>query len=157
MTRRPGSQGSPQAAPRADISYPADWPERSTRRLRYRDGEIYHGPVVRGDDGQDYYTAIYDLGDLVHPVPNFYGVNSDPTIVGVGLADREWIRRRSLMFAGYAEDLAAGIPILQYYGGMDNWAQSPQYDPAAMDRVLRTIDSFIRTQPERPPPPATNK
>src|SRR5207253_10708627 len=56
-----------KAVPRADISYPADWPERSARRLRYRDGEIYRGPAVRGDDGQDYYTAIYDLGDLVHP------------------------------------------------------------------------------------------
>jgi hypothetical protein len=60
--------------------------------------------------------------------------------------DREWIRRRSMMFGGYASDLAAGIPVLQYYGGIDNWATSPRSDPYELERVLRTIDTFMAKQ-----------
>lgn len=129
--------------PRTDLAYPADWPERVARRAKYYGGEIYRGPTATGPDGQEYYTAIYDLGDLVHPVPNF-NPYYDP-FVGrqlEGQLDRDWIRRRSLMFGGYASDLAAGIPVLQYYGGMDNWAVAPRSDATELERVLRIIDAF---------------
>lgn len=126
------------------MQYPPDWPEKSQRRRKWRDGEIYRGPTHQTADGQEYYTAIYDLGDLVHPVPNFAAIDLDPRVRHQAILDRDAIRRNSLMFRGYAADLAAGIPVLQFYGGMDNWAVSPRYDNVEMERVLATIDAFMQ-------------
>lgn len=129
--------------PRADMAYPADWPQRTARRARYAEGEIYRGPITKDKEGRDVYTSVYDLGDLVHPVPNFYGVNPDANIRLQGLLDRQALRNRSMIFGGWAEDLAAGLPLMPFFGGIDNWAVSPKSDPRELDRVLRTIDAFV--------------
>jgi tetratricopeptide (TPR) repeat protein len=129
------------------LVYPADWAERSAKRAKYDAGEIYRSPSATGDDGQEYHTSIYDLGDLVHYVPDFYGGHDpDRNRHLQSLTDRDWIRRRSLMFAGYAPDLAAGIPVMQYYGGIDPWAVSPRTDAVELERVMRTIDTFLARQ-----------
>jgi len=125
-------------------TYPDDWPQRTARRARYRHGEIYRGPSTKNENGEEVYTAIYDLGDLVHPVPNFASLDWDPRIRAQAVLDRDAIRRYSWMFRGDAADLAAGLPVLQFYGGIDNWAAGPRTDPAELERVLITIDAFMQ-------------
>ncbi len=130
--------------PTTGLNYPSDWPEKSARRARWRDGVVYRTPSFTGEDGQEYYTAIYDLGDLVHPVPNFYA-----SFPGFGadqyreLLDREALRERSWIFNRGAEDLAAGLPLLHFFGGVDNNAVSTRTDPREVDRVMATLELFI--------------
>ena len=140
--------------PHDTVTMPDDFPEKSARRTRFQDGEIYRGPVARNADGQDEYTAVYDIGDLVRPIPDLYGIDGDVGIYLNSQLDRDAIRRRSMMFAGYADDLAAGIPVLQFYGGINNWAVNPRTDPFELERVLRTIDTFVGRHGAPPPAPA---
>jgi tetratricopeptide (TPR) repeat protein len=130
--------------PMSDMTFPADWLEKTAARSRYHGGVIYETAPFTGDDGETYTTAIYDLGDLVAPVPNFYAAypgtareqrNED--------LDRAYLRERSYIFNGYPEDLAAGLPLLHFFGGIDNWAISTRTDPNQTARVLRTIEVFL--------------
>jgi len=128
-----------------DMTFPADWHQKIARRARYRDGVIYETPPFKGQDGQTYITAIYDLGDLVHPVPNFMA--SYPGTARQQRTeelDRMYLRMRSQIFNGFPEDLAAGMPLLHYFGGINNNAISPRYDPREQDRIIRTIEQFIQ-------------
>ncbi|HPF40852.1 MAG TPA: hypothetical protein P5081_13965 [Phycisphaerae bacterium] len=127
------------------MTFPSDWAEKSARRSKYRDGVIYRTPDFTGPDGQTYYTAIYDLGDLTHPVPNFYA----PWALSgweqrVQMEDRAALRNRSQIFGGYADDLAAGLPLLHFFGGIDNNAVSTRSDPRETQRVVRMIEQFMR-------------
>ncbi|MCB9853974.1 MAG: hypothetical protein H6819_12810 [Phycisphaerales bacterium] len=128
-----------------DMTFPQNWAEKSAKRSKYRDGVIYRTPDFTGPDGQTYYTAIYDLGDLVHPVPNFYA----PWALSgweqrVQMEDRAALRNRSQIFGGYADDLAAGLPLLHFFGGVDNNAVSTRTDPRESQRVVRMIEQFMR-------------
>ncbi len=129
------------------MTFPSDWPERVGRRARYRDGVIYEGQPFVGEDGQTYFTAIYDLGDLVHPIPNFYA-----TYPGTAREqrnqdlDRAYLRLGSYIFNGYADDLAAGLPLLHFFGGIDSYAISTRTDPYEVDRIKSIIDRFINSQ-----------
>ena len=131
-------------APVMDMAFPADWPELVAKRNRYRDGVIYEGTPFTGDDGQTYFTAIYDLGDLVHPVPNFYasypGTAREQRNQNL---DRMYLRMRSQIFNGYPEDLAAGLPLLHFFGGIDNHAVSTRTDPYETARIATIIERFI--------------
>lgn len=127
------------------MTFPADWAEKSARRSKYRGGEIYRSPEFTGPDGQTYYTAIYDLGDLVHPVPNFYAPWALSGLEHrIQMEDRAALRYRSQIFNGYADDLAAGLPLLHFFGGVDNNAVSTRTDPRETQRVLQMIDQFMR-------------
>ncbi|MBN2563748.1 MAG: hypothetical protein JXQ75_22755 [Phycisphaerae bacterium] len=131
-------------APLADMTFPADWPERSSRRARYRDGVIYESQPFTGKDGKTYTTAIYDLGDLVHPVPNFYATYPGTArMQRMQMLDRDYLRERSQIFNGYADDLAAGLPLLHFFGGIDNNAVSTRTDPRETDRIVRIIERFV--------------
>ncbi len=127
------------------MTFPTDWADRSARRSKYRDGVIYRTPDFTGPDGQTYYTAIYDLGDLVHPVPNFY---APWALTGwqqrVQMEDRAALRNRSQIFNGYADDLAAGLPLLHFFGGIDNYAVSTRTDPRQTAHVVNMIEQFMR-------------
>lgn len=128
-----------------DMTFPANWAEKSAKRSKYRDGMIYRTPDFTGPDGQTYYSAIYDLGDLVHPVPNFYA----PWALSgweqrVQMEDRAALRNRSQIFGGYADDLAAGLPLLHFFGGVDNNAVSTRTDPREAQHVVRMIEQFMR-------------
>ncbi|MFQ5429514.1 MAG: hypothetical protein ACE5E1_04310 [Phycisphaerae bacterium] len=132
--------------PADDMTFPDDWAERTQRRAKYRDGLIYRSKPFTGEDGKEYYTAIYDIGDLVHPVPNFYA--SYPGSVRqqrLESRDRFWLNYRSQIFGGYADDLAAGLPLLHFFGGVDNNAVSTRTDPREVERVIRTIERFIKS------------
>lgn len=132
------------AMPFPDMEFPHDWAAKTERRAKYRDGVIYKGKPFTGQDGQEYYTAIYDLGDLVHPVPNFYA--SYPGTVRrqrFENQDRFWLQYRSQIYGGYPEDLAAGLPLLHFFGGIDNNAISTRTDPRETERIMRTLERFI--------------
>ena len=131
-------------APTTDMTFPADWQERTARRARYREGVIYESQPFTGPDGQTYTTVIYDLGDLVHPVPDF-----PATYTGLAwdqrneMLDRQYLRERSQIFNGYADDLAAGLPLLQFFGGIDTDAYRPRTDRAETERIIQTIERFV--------------
>ena len=130
------------------LTYPADWPQRVAKRARYRDGVVYEGKPFVGDDGQTYFTAIYDLGDLVHPIPNFYATYPGSHLEHYfQVTDRTALQQRSQIFNGYPEDLAAGLPLLHFFGGIDHNAISTRTDPAQTARVTRIIESFIGGAP----------
>ena len=129
-----------------DMTFPENWAERTDRRAKYRDGIIYKGKPFTGPDGQEYHTAIYDLGDLVHPVPNFYA--SYPGSVRqqrFETDDRFYLNYRSQIFGGYADDLAAGLPLLHFFGGIDNNAISTRTDPRETQRIMQILDRFIQS------------
>jgi hypothetical protein len=127
------------------MTFPSDWTDRVAKRSKNRGGVIYRTPDFTGPDGQTYHTAVYDLGDLVHPVPNFY---APWALTGwqqrVQMEDRAALRNRSQIFNGYADDLAAGLPLLHFFGGVDNYAVSTRTDPRETARVLNTIEQFMR-------------
>ncbi len=134
-------------APLGDMTFPDDWPERTARRARYRDGVIYESPPYKGEDGKTYTTAIYDLGDLVHPVPNFYATYPGTArMQRMQMLDRHALRWRSQIFNGYAEDLAAGMPLLHFFGGIDNNAISTRTDPRETERIMRMLKRFVDDQ-----------
>lgn len=135
------------ALPLTGMTFPENWAERIGRRTRNRDGVIYEGKPFTGKDGQTYQTVIYDLGDLVHPVPNFYA--SYPGTVRrqrMEHLDRVALRNRSEIFNGYADDLAAGLPLLHFFGGIDNNAVSTRTDPRESRRIIATLERFINSQ-----------
>ena len=133
--------------PLTDMTFPEDWVEKTARRSRYRGGLIHKGKPFTGQDGKSYYTAIYDLGDLVHPVPNFSA--SYPGTVREQRFQREdrfYLQTRSQIYGGYADDLAAGLPLLHYFGGIDDNAVTTRTDPRETERILRIIDRFLEDQ-----------
>lgn len=140
-------QNEASLPPLTDMTFPDDWAEKTARRARYRGGLIHKGKPFTGKDGKTRYTAIYDLGDLVHPVPNFYA--SYPGSVREQRFQREdrfYLQTRSQIFSGYADDLAAGLPLLHYFGGIDDNAVSTRTDPRETERILRILDQFVRDQ-----------
>ncbi len=129
------------------MTFPADWREKSHRRARYSEGVIYESKPRVGEDGKTYITAIYDLGDLVHPVPNFYA--SYPGTARqqrIETLDRQYLRERSQIFNGWPEDLAAGLPLLHFFGGIDNNAVSMRTDPRETERIIRLLEEFIQAE-----------
>ena len=102
------------------MTYPDDWLDITERRKQYADGLLYKGKPFRGKDGQMRYTAVYDLRDLLTVAPDFLdSPEMDLAVVVRNAADRYALQWRSPIFAGYAEDLAAGAPLLQFFGGLD--------------------------------------
>lgn len=146
------SEAALPASADGNMTFPADWPERTARRARYRGGQIYRTPEFVGADGQSYYTAIYDLGDLVHPVPNFFAdYPGTQRRTRIEDDDRFYLQTRSQIFNGFADDLAAGLPLMHFFGGIDNNAVTARTDPQQTERVLRIIDQFLHNaQPMQP-------
>jgi hypothetical protein len=135
--------------PSADLTYPADWPETTQRRARYRDGVVFQSQPFTGADGRTYTTAIYDLAELAHPVPNFYPYYSGDRQAEINaILDRQVLRERSFIFRGDAADLAAGIPLLQYFGGIDNAAITSAYDAREVERIRRHLEEALRRTPD---------
>jgi len=133
--------------PTTDLTYPADFATKTRNRARYRDGVVYESQPFTGADGQTYTTAIYDISDLVVSVPDFYApYPATAREQRQWELDRQFIRDRSYIFNGYPEDLAAGLPLLHFFGGINQGAIGGATDPYQRARVLRTIDAFLNQQ-----------
>jgi hypothetical protein len=139
-----------RVAPEGVISYPDDWPEVVARRAKYRDGVIARSPSWIDQDGREWYVALYDIRDLILLQPRFQ------VPMGFSLAeqmrnlqDRQALRWRSMVFGGYPEDLAAGIPLLRYFGGVDEWAES-RYSPERQAQIVEMIREFVGPRAAEP-------
>lgn len=138
---------SDMIVPMNDMTYPADFPTKTRNRARYADGVIYESQPFTGADGQTYTTAIYDISDLVVSVPDFYApYPATAREQRQWELDRQCLRERSYIFNGYAEDLAAGLPLLNFFGGINQNAIGGGTDPYRVAKVMRTIDAFLNNQ-----------
>lgn len=142
----------------ADVSYPDDWPERVARREQWKDGRIARGPSVTGPDGKEWFVGVYDLRDIAYEPPDFslpFGIH--PAEELRMQLDREALRWRSQIFGGYADDLAAGLPLLRYFGPVDDFEfRGPKYNPAMermVERLVRMITDQRPTEPTAEPVP----
>lgn len=141
------SGGEDMIPPTTDLTYPSDFADKTRRRARYRDGVVYESQPFTGADGQTYTTAIYDISDLVVSVPDFYApYPATAREQRQWELDRQYLRERSQIFNGYPEDLAAGLPLLHFFGGINQNAIGGRTDPNQRMRVLRTIDLFLNQQ-----------
>ena len=130
------------------VSYPNDWPQRVERRKKWAGGQIARSPSWYDKDGREWYVAIYDIHDLIYVPPDFglYGEFGTLGPYGEGLmtqGDRIALRNRSMIFGGSAQDLAEGIPLLRYFGGLDPWIdRGPKYSADKEQEVIDMIKAF---------------
>lgn len=127
------------------VAYPSDWQELSELRKPYRTGLLYRGPDVVGDDGQSRYTAVYDIADVLADVPNFsLAPILDLEASMQAHADRIALRQSSDIFTGSVRDLAEGIPLLSFFGGVDEYHLPPtspgvQYSYGDIERMVSQV------------------
>ncbi|MCG3129539.1 MAG: hypothetical protein FLDDKLPJ_00272 [Phycisphaerae bacterium] len=129
------------------VTYPPDWAELTRMRAAWADGLLYRGSEFVGEDGQTKYTAIYDTADLTADVPHF---NSAPVLdlhaMMQAHADRVALRQSSDIFTGSVADLAAGIPLLSFFGGVDEYHVPPMSTGTQVQPqdIQRMIDEVLR-------------
>lgn len=117
-------------------------PERHTPKRHAP--PLYRGPSHIDAAGNEVYTAVYDVSDLVlhyprHPNPIRLLLQEQINEA----ADREALRQRSLIFGGTAEDLAAGLPLLESFGGVRDPYDRLEYDPAKARALLELVEAVI--------------
>ena len=59
------------------------------------------------------------------------------------VADRAALRQSSEIFTGYARDLALGLPLLRYFGGVDDSYVPPPDNTEEYERLLRLVDQAL--------------
>ena len=129
--------------PQGDVSYPPDWPEKMKKRAQYEGGLIARTPSWYDKDGREWYIGVYDIHDLIYVPPDFTCPSMDPRISLRETLDREALRSQSDIFRGSPEDLAAGIPLLRYFGGVDDWAmRGPKYSLERQEQIIQLIKAF---------------
>ncbi|RMF77435.1 MAG: hypothetical protein D6744_11335, partial [Planctomycetota bacterium] len=134
-----------RVVPGGDIAYPSDWPLRVKRRRAYEGGRIAQSPTWTDAEGREWSAAIYDVHDLIYVPPDFqipggFNLAEDTR----NLLDRAALRERSQIFGGYAEDLAMGLPLLRYFGGIDDFAyRGPKYSAARQRQLVAEINAFL--------------
>lgn len=130
--------------PKGWLVYPDDWAELSQRRARFRDGILWQGPEFRDDDGELRRTVVYDVGALLMDVPNFTGAPIlDLAMMTQFIHDRAALRQHSQIFTGYAHELAEGIPLLRYFGGVDENHLYPSGTGERYSELLHLIDRVV--------------
>lgn len=136
--------------PAKTLAFPDDWAAKTARRKAHRDGRIWKGPNRTTKDGKTFYTAIYDVSDLVLiPPARFRPPPETNTQLAITNAlDRAALRQYSDIFSGTARDLAEGIPLLQYFGGLDfsNGSNSATDYRRNADRLIQLLDA-VTSQP----------
>jgi hypothetical protein len=142
--------------PRGVVSYPPDWRERMAKRKKWADGVIARSPSTYDKDGREWYAAIYDIHDLTYVPPDFANerIMAHSSVLLRDALDRQALRDGSMIFRGTAADLAAGIPLLRYFGGVDPWlARGPKYSPQRQQAVIDLIRALTGVQVNEAPPP----
>ncbi len=131
-------------APQGEIAFPDDWQERISKRAANRDGVAARSSTWTDKDGRQWHVAVYDIADLTYVPPDFAPIGGIDFVESLWNAeDRAALRWRSQIFGGYAEDLAAGIPLLRYFGGLDPYAlRGPKYSAGRQQQVIDMINRF---------------
>lgn len=135
-----------RVVPGSEIAYPPDWAVRTARRQPYASGQIARSESWVDEKGQEWYVALYDIRELSYVPPDFVvpgGVHPWENLMYA--LDREALRRRSMIFSGYADDLAAGLPLLNFFGGgVDPFLlRGPKYSPAAQQQIADMVQAFL--------------
>ena len=128
------------------INYPDDWPEIIAKRKAYESGMVARSPSWWDEEGRESYTAVYDIHDLIREPAFFPMPVVHPFWAAQSLADRNALRQYSDIFSGTPEDLAAGIPLLSYFGGVYTTDMRPHYSRAEQARII----TMIRALTEKP-------
>lgn len=132
------------------LAFPDDWAAKTAWRKAHRHGRVWKGPNRTTKDGKTFYTAIYDVSDLLLiPPAQFRPPPETNTQLAITNAlDREALRQYSDIFSGTARDLAEGIPLLQYFGGLDfsNGSNSAANYRRNADRLVQLLDA-VANQP----------
>lgn len=138
-------------APGREVAYPADWPERVARRSAYQGGLIARSAAWTDPGGREWYAGVYDIHDLIYSAPDFASpLTGHPAEDLRNALDRDALRRNSEIFNGTAADLAAGLPLLHYFGGVDaEVLRGPRYDVQRQKEIVELIRAFTtqRTEP----------
>jgi len=140
-----------RVVPDGDVAYPDDWPEKVAKRAKYAGGEVARSDSWIDDEGREWFVAVYDIRDLIYVPPDFQPPFSlDPVEDLRNAMDREALRWNGGMFDGYyAEDLAAGIPLLRYFGGTDDFAlRGPKYSAERQQQIVEMISAFTTQKSE---------
>ena len=78
--------------------------------------------------------------------PDFTPIEFNPVASHRNALDRAALRWQSQIFRGRAEDLAAGIPLLRYFGGVDDMAyRGPKYSMERQRQIVELIEAFTGT------------
>ena len=133
-----------RVVPDGEMSFPNDWPERVAKRAKYADGQIARSKSWVDNEGREWYVAIYDIQDVTYLPPDFHATDGlSITRQLRDTLDRDALRQRSYLFNGYPEDLAGGIPLLRYFGGVDDFAmRGPKYSHERRQQVIDMIKRF---------------
>lgn len=133
-----------RVAPQSDVSYPDDWKERVARRSRFAGGEVARSATAKDASGRESYAAIYEINDLSYVPPDFQpSISLDPVEDLRNTLDRDALRNRSMIFGGWPEDLAAGIPLLRFFGGVDDFAyRGPKYSREKAAEIAEQVKAF---------------
>jgi len=129
------------------LVFPADWEAMSERRAARRDGVIYRGPEFRDESGELKQTIVYDIGDLTHRLPSFSDAPQlDLHFITQNALDRAALRRHSNIFTGFPSDLAAGIPLLQFFGGVDEHYVGEESGGTEKSDLMRIMGQVLEGQ-----------
>ncbi len=132
------------------VTYPDDWLEIVEKRSPCASGLVARTPGWRDDQGREWYTALYDIHDIIRMPANFAPPVSHPAWSAIAADDRNALRQSSYIFRGSADDLAAGVPLLRYFGGVYDADQRSGYSKAEFDRVIRLIEAFSEPPAQTP-------
>jgi hypothetical protein len=141
-----------RVVPDGVVGYPNDWPDRVARRQQYADGVIARSDSWTDADGREWYLAVYDIHDLIYVPPDFTPTDGIPLSRSIReLQDRAALRQGSYIFNGYPEDLAVGIPLLRYFGGVDDYAmRGPKYSMERQAQIVSLINRFLADRTAEP-------
>ncbi len=139
--------GESRALPSSVMVYPRDWQQRTARRAEYADGIMYKGEPFRDENGEIKQTIVYDIQGLLMPVPRFFDLPAmDLRITTREVGDRAALRSGSAIFSGYAHDLAQGVSLLPYFGGIGGARYMEPIDRQAQDDLMRMVREVLEAK-----------
>lgn len=127
------------------VQYPADWSARVARRTAHQHGLLARGPSWSDGQGQTWNTSIYDLTDLTYVPPDFFADEALSLLQDQALAQYRFaLAWRSEIVGGYCDDLAAGLPLLGFFGGVDPFmARGPKYSRFLEQQIVELIQAYL--------------
>ncbi len=142
--------GQARRLPQDHVAYPPDWKKRSTRSRQGSQSVLYKGEPFQDVDGEVRQTVVYDIQSLTMSPPRFHYIPSyDLHTTMRKQLDRDALRRGSEIFNGFPHDLAAGLPLLDYFNGTGDWPATFESDDRQYQELLRMIEQ-ISDEPVTP-------
>lgn len=140
--------------PLGDIQYPENWAEKVARREKYAGGEIARSQSWYDADGREWFTAVYDIGDLTFVPLDFQpSFTLDPVENLRNGLDRHALRWGYGIFGGYHSwDLDTLFQLFRAFGGMDDDAwHGPMHSKERQRQIVDMIQRFTIDQPPAQP------